>query len=345
MQKLMMQKYFEAVPHSGEISLKTLDLNKFSEENSALIHDWRAGVLNVTATIQSYQRDDYREFAKLVEMYLGQYGPQVDFRFPGAMHRARWMAKVIYCLKIAMLETQISTLPPTAVITTRHQVPKIIRFCDFATLIYFKWWKSCPRALDVPYNDLCLYKDLIRSGSVNPEVSASTIKALQHHLWYLTAEFVPLALFSEDVPSAEKRRLADRIISVKPDREELGLLPIGRFGTDFGKPHFPKDIHLTSSLSDFVSVDSWFVFRELELDDSFLTYEVSEWATLPAYVDSKSKTKALNVTNDAAERLIKLGTDCLGAARSEEHFQNVQQVTENDRKENPNLRKRLKLDH
>ena len=72
-------------------------------------------------------------------MYLGQYGPQVDFWFPGAMHRARWMAKVIYCLKIAMLETQISTLPPTAVITTRHQVPKIIRFCDFATLIYFKW--------------------------------------------------------------------------------------------------------------------------------------------------------------------------------------------------------------
>ena len=133
--------------------------------------------------------------------------------------------------------------------------------------------------------------------------------------------------------------------TVKVWTKELGLLPIGRVGTDFGKPHFPKDIHLTSSLSDFVSVDSWFVFRELELDDSFLTCEVSEWATLPAYVDSKSKTKALNVTNDAAERLIKLGTDCLGAARSEEHFQNVQQVTENDRKENPNLRKRLKLDH
>ena len=40
MQKLMMQKHFEAVPHSGEISLKTLDLDKFSEDNSALIHDW-----------------------------------------------------------------------------------------------------------------------------------------------------------------------------------------------------------------------------------------------------------------------------------------------------------------
>jgi len=34
------QKHFEAVPHSGEISLKTLDLDKFSEDNSALIHDW-----------------------------------------------------------------------------------------------------------------------------------------------------------------------------------------------------------------------------------------------------------------------------------------------------------------
>ena len=53
-----------------------------------------------------------------------------------------------------------------------------------------------------PYNDLCLYKDLIRYGSVDPEVSASAIKALQRHLWYLIAEFVPLALYSEDVPSA-----------------------------------------------------------------------------------------------------------------------------------------------
>jgi len=44
--------------------------------------------------------------------------------------------------------------------------------------------------------------------------------------------------------------------------------------------------------------------------------------------------------NDGAERGIKLATDFVEVARSDEHFQNVLQVVEKDRKDNPNLRRK-----
>jgi hypothetical protein len=50
--------------------------------------------------------------------------------------------------------------------------------------------------------------------------------------------------------------------------------------------------------------------------------------------------EAINVINDSAERYVKLSTDFLSSARGEEHYQNVLQVVEGDRKEQPNLRKR-----
>lgn len=50
--------------------------------------------------------------------------------------------------------------------------------------------------------------------------------------------------------------------------------------------------------------------------------------------------RCCNVTNDCGERRLKLSADFTGAAKTEEHFQNVIQVVEADRKERPNLRKR-----
>ena len=60
----------------------------------------------------------------------------------------------------------------------------------------------------------------------------------------------------------------------------------------------------------------------------------------PAYQQSLVNVKAVNVINDCAKRGVKLSADFLNAARSEEHYQNVLQVVEQDRKNMPNLRKR-----
>src|SRR6185436_16151702 len=50
--------------------------------------------------LEHQPRDDYKELLHLALVFLGAPTKGVRITAPGAMHRARWMAKLIYCLKI-----------------------------------------------------------------------------------------------------------------------------------------------------------------------------------------------------------------------------------------------------
>jgi len=151
---------------------------------------------------------------------------------------------------------------------------------------------------------------------------------------------VAIALFSSLVPLAERQDLADALLKVRPATTLQS--PRSRFGTGWGKPHFPSSINLSTRLCDLVDNDSWFTIFRLQISSSFLELPVSEWDTNDAYQTSAENVKALNVVNDAAERGVKLATDFVSAARSDEHLQNILQVVENDRKQNQNLRVKKK---
>lgn len=155
---------------------------------------------------------------------------------------------------------------------------------------------------------------------------------------YLTAEMVPLALFSDKVPGEQRRALADRLLAVKPD--VIMLAPQNRFGYGHGKPTFPTAITQTTTLPDLVNQDSWFTLHVLQINPDFLTEDVNDWPNSPSYQESVANVDAINVINDCAERGVKLSSDFLNAAKTEEHYQNVLQVVEQDRKNMPNLRKR-----
>lgn len=185
---------------------------------------------------------------------------------------------------------------------------------------------------------MMLYHRLLQYDAVNPLVSKSAIRAFGNHLWYLTAEMVPLALFSDVTPDETRRSLADRLLSVKPQSNRS--VPQERFGAGFGKPKFPSTISLSSTLADLVTPDSWFIFNILDLDSGFLAEDVSQWPLSAAYQTSVVNVQAINVINDCAERGVKLSADFLVSARSEKHYQNVIQVVEHDRKLQPNIRKR-----
>jgi len=122
----------------------------------------------------------------------------VKFKRPGALHKARWMSKLLYSIKISLFEEQIKQLP-TGTITTQQQVSKVRDFVNFVTLLYSYWWMTCDSAEDAPWHDLEFFHNLLRYETVHPEVSRSAVRALQNHLWYLTEEMVPLALFSTKV--------------------------------------------------------------------------------------------------------------------------------------------------
>lgn len=125
------------------------------------------------------------------------------------------MAKLLYSIKITLLENAIDQLP-LGTVTTKHQKEKLKEFVMFITLIYSKWWLTSASATDAPWNDLCLYKNLIKFAKINKKISVSAIKAFDRHLWYLTGEIIPLALFSCILPDTEKAKLAAKMLKEKP---------------------------------------------------------------------------------------------------------------------------------
>jgi hypothetical protein len=60
---------------------------------------------------------------------------------------------------------------------------------------------------------------------------------------------VPLALFSQLVPAAERRALADRLLAIKP--LTASLKPVQRYGTGFDKPAFPPEVTESTTMADW----------------------------------------------------------------------------------------------
>lgn len=85
--------------HENIARLETEDLDP--KERSKLI-DFCNGMLKNT-----YTRSDYEELLQLAIMCLDP-DTRYDFKLPGAIHHARWMAKAIYGLKMHLFRHQFS---------------------------------------------------------------------------------------------------------------------------------------------------------------------------------------------------------------------------------------------
>lgn len=82
-----------------------------------------------------YDRHDYKELLDLTLIFLGAYDGEITFRTPGAIHNARWMAKVLYALKIFMFTSQFEI--------TEEEKYKLRDFCIFVVRFYVKPWMQC----------------------------------------------------------------------------------------------------------------------------------------------------------------------------------------------------------
>lgn len=123
---------------------------------------------------------------------------------PGACHKARWMAKLLYSIKMVLLASKISDELPKGSVFVKHQIKKLQRFVRFAVFCYFPWWATATVSSSAPCNDLLLLESLLRYRTVDATCANAAIKAFYNHLWYLTEELVPLALFSSSLPSDMK---------------------------------------------------------------------------------------------------------------------------------------------
>ena len=83
-----------------------------SSENAKTFTDCcREKVIKLAHSDLDYRRDDYLEFVELCIIFLDcEKGHTLTFNHPGTLQNARWMAKLIYSIKINLFEEQIHDL-------------------------------------------------------------------------------------------------------------------------------------------------------------------------------------------------------------------------------------------
>ena len=273
---------------------------------------------------------------KLTQLYLSNDVPaSFHFNRPGAVHKARWMSKLIYCLKMVMLMNKIQSESNTVIVFGRGQASKLERFVKFVVFCYVGWWFTAPLAAYAPMNDLKFLKDIESYRAIDSEIADAAIGAFENHTWYLNEEIIPMATFASGIPDSIKASIAKNI-------KESTSTRVARFGTGYGKPIFPEIPKPISdvSLSDFVGPNSKNFFKITKIDMSFLDKPVEEWEHDEKYVEAKTIVANFSVVNDASERGVKLANDYLHSAKTETTYQSITQVVENHRNTVSNQRNR-----
>ncbi|KAG7170153.1 hypothetical protein Hamer_G012397 [Homarus americanus] len=188
-----LKKRWSQLDHSQYLRLDIANL----PESDWLSH-LRHRTVSYLLTVTEWAREDYREAAELTLLVLGVNPPRgTHFLRPGACHHARWMAKIIYYLKIYMFSHQLELSSDLCV--------KLQRMAIFVSLLYTPAWLKSPVAEDAPVNDLQLHHELLRYRAVDCEVADAALAVASRHLWYLRPQTVVLSLCSEKLSAAEKK--------------------------------------------------------------------------------------------------------------------------------------------
>ena len=75
-----------------------------------LLEQWKADTERILTPKMDLTLDDYREFLELCMFFLGCQ-QSITFKQPVAFHKARWMSKLLYSIKTALMQDQIEQLP------------------------------------------------------------------------------------------------------------------------------------------------------------------------------------------------------------------------------------------
>ena len=248
------------------------------------------------ALAKGHSRDDYKENIELVLVVLGVMPAKFSFKKPGAIHKARWMAPMIYGLKMFLFRNELkkSAIP--------IDQKKFERFVSFVCFVYIEHWINVSNASDAPFMDLKMYKTLLSYHSIDKPVASAVLKKLKLHTWYLNQEFAPLSLFSDKVSNEEKKSLAKTLLQIKPSKYEMGC------PNPVSLPESPKE-GLKLKLSEFCGRGSLFIFDQLSFDKNWLKLPIDQWKNNEPYNEMKRFIECLLVTNDTAERGVKLVSD------------------------------------
>lgn len=154
----------------------------------------------ISCQLSQFQtRDDYRELLELAQIFLGaDTRSDVIIHQPGAIHRARWMAKIIYSLKIFLFRSQFKL--------TERELLGLHRFNVFVMKVYLKAWFTCQCPASAPRNDLSLLKNIEAYKTLDVSVATVAMKSFSNHLWYISETLIGLAFLMLTFPLMRRLR-------------------------------------------------------------------------------------------------------------------------------------------
>ena len=141
----------------------------------------------------TFPREDYREMCELVVLFLGGAVPNFRFQYPGAYHHARYMAKVIYQLKLRLLMNKITWLE-------HGEKKEVMVMADFISLFYAVWWLRAYIGVQAPMHDLKAVQEMRMFRRYNQQVADTCLASWRRHTWYLTEELVVFSLVDTKCP-------------------------------------------------------------------------------------------------------------------------------------------------
>ncbi|XP_077155302.1 uncharacterized protein LOC143817697 [Ranitomeya variabilis] len=258
----------------------------FLEEQHMKVVDY----LNNVLKDGSHPREDYKELLQLSLLYLGGWDKNdFEFRVPGALTEARWMAKAIYVLKIVLFAKQLHI--------SNTKFKGIRKVARLVCLIYVRFWHEAVVSRWAPKNDLEMLQLL--QYYPDKDVRESALTVAKRHIWYLSETNIGLAFLDERIGQAEKDKMFENLRMKPAKKKELKRLE-GKNLVFEGK-----------DLSDFVTSKTK-TFFEL-----FGIHNVEEYCSDTL----RSSVNALKVVNDTVERGIAMIKKFNNSIRDEQQKQ------------------------
>ena len=230
------------------------------------------------------------------------------------------MAYSLYCMKICLFSQQLDLDPET--------LEGIERVSKYLSLVYNPYFLKASVGADAAINDIAMFKQLYEYIDYDGPIATAALEVLSRHGWYTSQTTVVFSLFSSKLSLDEKSRIASRMLTFKPPAK--GKL---------GKPLF-QDLTPSTKIEDLLGPDSFLFFSILEAGWEWLSTDPSKWKEDPGFKELEQFVRTVKVTNDAAERGVKLISDYSKILTKDPATRvKLLQGVEMDRKINPDFRK------
>ena len=249
-------------------------------------------------------KGDYNEVIKLSLILLGKYPNDIKtptIHYIGAISHARWMAKVICKLHIALFSSQLVKLK----VINETEAVKHKHLALFLILYYIPNWIECSLPFEASRLDLQLYQRLSILTQKTKNVPVAFVESIHSSNdqknggsfgVHMNESLVFLALFYSKVREFDKEKCHQTMLQNKTASQNT-MHKMGKLVT-------PANISKNTKLCQLFGPDSRLIPSKLNANIDFLEKPAKDWLKEQSYISLKTTLKDLQVTNDAAERSI-----------------------------------------